>query len=786
MTVLDLSYDYSSLSLADVLEARDTYHYHLLSKANVVGTAVGRYLIRKDEAWPNKKGEAADPPNKKTYPRTLANSEVRDYSWPCVLAFVRNWAVEADFGPGGQYKPWLIVPKTLYMPDGRAVPVCVVETPEGQRNAEDVALPEGPKPSFMLGGGVPITVNVQHETHVATAGCLVSDGHLTYALTARHACGEAGTEVSSRLRSGPVRVGVSSAKQLTRLPFSKVYPDYPGRRSYVSLDAGLIRLDNVEQWTSNSYGLPPVGALADVHEHSLSLRLIDQPLWGYGAASGLLQGTIKALFYRHRSVGGYDYVGDFLIAPAGASQTKPGDSGMVWHLDVTEDADGKRKPLAARDLRPLAMEWGGQVFDESGVRSTFAVATSLSNVCKLLDVELVTDQTRGVSGYWGRSGHYSIAAFAVDAVTDARLAAFLDKNRALLSFEFSEIAKPGFDKSVGKISGSNAFVPLADVPDEIWKKLPFGDNPRVGGRDTSGSSSQSNGPEHPTHYADIDGVVGPNGETWRELCLQDTSNMAPEKWLEYYETMAKEREAAGDTKKAADYRSSLKQGLLPFRVWQFFVNMVEFVEQGDVVGFLAAAGIVAHYDGDSSQPLHGSIYADGDYTRKVERIHPRTGVTESVSYGAGVHSAYETAMVSLQAPALLKDIAAKMPQGGHGLPLVKTGREAAISIVELMDKAATILKPIDIVTTYEQAGAGTSKATLNALWQEHGAATADVMVLGARYLAMIWESAWVAGNGTAISSGKLKAQAETAVRDRYIDPKFVESLTLDKIGPELK
>ena len=41
MTVLDLDYNFASLSLKDLLEARDTYHYHLLSKANVVGTAVG-------------------------------------------------------------------------------------------------------------------------------------------------------------------------------------------------------------------------------------------------------------------------------------------------------------------------------------------------------------------------------------------------------------------------------------------------------------------------------------------------------------------------------------------------------------------------------------------------------------------------------------------------------------------------------------------------------------------------------------------------------------------------
>jgi hypothetical protein len=91
MSGLELKYNFASLSVRDLLMARDLYHYHLLSRANVVGTAIGLYLIRKDEAWPTKKGEGAAPSVKKTYPRTLFNSEVRDYSWPCILAFVRKW-----------------------------------------------------------------------------------------------------------------------------------------------------------------------------------------------------------------------------------------------------------------------------------------------------------------------------------------------------------------------------------------------------------------------------------------------------------------------------------------------------------------------------------------------------------------------------------------------------------------------------------------------------------------------------------------------------------------------
>src|SRR5262249_28754465 len=157
---------------------------------------------------------------------------------------------------------------------------------------------------------------------------------------------------------------------------------------------------------------------------------------------------------------------DFVISSGNGRSTRPGDSGMVWHLDVTEHSpDQPPKPFADHDLRPLAVEWGGQVFDDGRRRTTFAVATSLSNVCKLLNVELVTELSRGVSGYWWRTGHYSIAALAIQLVSDARLKSFLSKNAEIISFDLGTIAQKTFDKMVGTMSRADEFVPLADVPD---------------------------------------------------------------------------------------------------------------------------------------------------------------------------------------------------------------------------------------------------------------------------------------------------------------------------------
>ncbi|UIL29524.1 hypothetical protein LZK75_09945 [Rhizobium leguminosarum] len=85
---------YAALSLRDLLDARDQYHIHLMRHPNVVATAIGYYRIRKGDSWPGEQKEI-----KGTGERTLANSEVRAYSWPAVLVFVEKWVPPEAFGP---------------------------------------------------------------------------------------------------------------------------------------------------------------------------------------------------------------------------------------------------------------------------------------------------------------------------------------------------------------------------------------------------------------------------------------------------------------------------------------------------------------------------------------------------------------------------------------------------------------------------------------------------------------------------------------------------------------
>ena len=78
--------DFNLLSLHDLLAARDNFHLHLINKANVVATAVGRYRIRSSDPWPTQdRPDGGDTLVRgQRPPRTLANSDVRSYSWPAI------------------------------------------------------------------------------------------------------------------------------------------------------------------------------------------------------------------------------------------------------------------------------------------------------------------------------------------------------------------------------------------------------------------------------------------------------------------------------------------------------------------------------------------------------------------------------------------------------------------------------------------------------------------------------------------------------------------------------
>ncbi|WP_239069903.1 S1/P1 Nuclease [Cellulomonas chitinilytica] len=749
---------FASLSLKDLVEARDNYHWHLTSMTNVVGTAVGLYYVRKSDPWPSgvRSARAEHPTAVAKEPRTFANSEVRSYSWPCVVVLVERWVDPEEFGTGdGRVPPGDMVPKTLYMPDGRTVPVCVVKV-DPSEPARDL-LPAWTWPKSMVGGGFPLISRSQGVDHVASVGGLVTDGHTVFALTSRHVAGPAGAPVETMLRGRRVTVGVSTSKQLTRLPLSEVYVDLPVRRTFLTLDAGLVEVGDLDQWTSQVYGLPALGELADLSERNIGTRLVDAHVVAFGAASGRLDGRIAALFYRYRTIGGYDEVTDFLIAPLpGSPGSQPGDSGTLWHL--LEEDTGR--------LRPIALQWGGQSFiaDSGTTNFNFTLAANLTNIIRLLDVELVLDHNRGAQPFWGKTGHYGVAALACEQVTSPGLRTLLRENVDRISFPSGGLDPDVIDQATKDAKDTGGFMPLADVADLIWKNL----GTKVpGGRDTGFSGHGTSGPEHPTHYADID-VADADGRTLRQRCVDDPAKVDVAVWQATYD-------ALGET-------DSSKRGLLPFRVWQFYDELVAALTDGDLSRYVCAAGLMAHYVGDACQPLHGSHLADGIDSG------PDAGK------GKGVHSAFESYMIDFKAGEILTGLPASVAAlAQNPRPPVSSGHDAAVAVVQLMDRTAHTIDPLALVDAYAATQTGQTKnpthnhAVLEALWTQFGDATIDVLADGALTLAGIWEAAWVqAGAEQRFAPGDLVAMDRDALQALYERPDFVPSLDLDHVGAALR
>jgi hypothetical protein len=273
---------FKSLSLRDLLEARDAYHIHLAHKANVIATAVGSYRIRTSDPDAQEFSYLLEKRSEGVSPvRTLQNTVVKPWSWPCVLVFVDRWQSQEELI---KEDPDQVVPRFLYLPDGRVVPTCVLlveEQTKAPSLLEKLAFPD-----VLVGGGYPVLTEVQGQTRIGSLGCLVSDGDSIYALTNRHVTGTQGREVYSLLRGERQRIGVSHQKQVDKKLFQEVYGGWPGTRSYLNIDAGLIEVDDVACWTAQVYGIGEVGEPMDLNPDTMSLDLIGCPVRAFGGASG--------------------------------------------------------------------------------------------------------------------------------------------------------------------------------------------------------------------------------------------------------------------------------------------------------------------------------------------------------------------------------------------------------------------------------------------------------------------------------------------------------------------
>lgn len=710
---------FRSLSLADLIEAREAYHVHLAHHPNVVATAIGRYRIRRTELDRADGAYAASRKGSRSTERTLANSVVRPYSWPAVLVFVRNWVEPEHF----RAAPDQALPKRLYLPDGRVVPVCVICVRPSD-DADDLS--SNPKFSArVMGGGVAIFAGRQGSTQLGTVGCLVSDGAQVYALTSRHIAAVPGEPIYTIANGERISIGVVAAGGVGAIPFGSAYPEWPSPRASVNVDAGLIRVDRLDCWTSQVFGVGPIGDPIDLDTHTTSLKLIGSKVRGYGGASGGLVGEIQALFYRYRTVGGTDFVADLLIGPRSEIEpllTRPGDSGALWFCDIADD------DVSTPTSRPVGLQWGGhRIMTGTGEREyRFALATNLSTVRRLLEVEVVRSHGPGLPEYWGTVGHYTVGARACELCSTPKLDALMRANQARISYPDSSISQGD-----AALHATNNFSALADVADQVWRT--------TRGRIKEGSQ----------HFADMDlpgtGNKHPQfqGKSLLDLCNASTKNVDTRVWSKFYDDVGESDPA--------------HRGSLPFRVWFLFEECVRFLKAKKVAEFICAAGTMAHYLGDACQPLHVSRYHHGRN-----------------SHESAVHEDYETTMLNVNAPDLLAKVRAALGTA-TAKPGVTSGFEAARETVRLMTDTVQKLPPLDVVEVW----AGKTGSRIPRMWTKLGKRTAERIADGALTLAMLWESAWKLGDGKAIPSASLVTVEKQVLSALYTPDSFLASRTLD-------
>jgi hypothetical protein len=236
-------------------------------------------------------------------------------------------------------------------------------------------------------------------------------------------------------------------------------------------------------------------------------------------------------------------------------------------------------------------------------------------------------------------------------------------------------------------------------------------------------------------------------------------------WMRFYNTLGKPDNERGE---------------LPFRVWQMYDSMVEFLRAGDVAQFIGAAGILAHYVGDACQPLHASFMHDG-----------------LPNGSRGVHTTYETTLLERKAPEVIDGINTKLagvtaeptltflnglPGNGSQVAQTNGGYNAAVSVVELMRKTRSTLTPRRLISVYDSLRP--NNRLINGwhhdMWDEVGDETTSIMSDGCLCLAQIWESAWLEGGGSA-NINDLGAVNRQRLRSLYYSDDFLPDMWLSEM-----
>ncbi|HET7843940.1 MAG TPA: hypothetical protein VFL14_07305, partial [Xanthomonadales bacterium] len=203
--------------------------------------------------------------------------------------------------------------------------------------------------------------------------------------------------------------------------------------------------------------------------------------------------------------------------------------------------------------------------------------------------------------------------------------------------------------------------------------------------------------------------------------------------------------------------------------------------------FVGNAGVLAHYVGDASQPLHSSYLHHG----RLPMVQLATGEFpvphDSDEFGqfkktreAKIHGIYEQGMLETDTLGALEAVD-DLLAGEHVKSDIDSGYEAARAVFDLMSDAQLRLPPEAIIDADDPSL--TERGRAERLWantdirRETVRSLADSTLL----LARLWASAWRLGKGSQIPKAKLVRIAEADLTSLVKDPKFAPGMTFDEM-----
>src|SRR5262249_40954484 len=140
----------------------------------------------------------------------------------------------------------------------------------------------------------------------------------------------------------------------------------------------------------------------------------------------------------------------------------------------------------------------------------------------------------------------------------------------------------------------------------------------------------------------------------------------------------------------------------------------------DAMRFVAAAGVLAHYVGDASQPLHCSYMHHGipPLVKVGSRKYPVPRDSEEFkafkkTAPAKIHAIYEEAMLEVERGRALADIDRALKGTGPKIQIAN-GHDAAVAVIQLMSRSQERLAPKTIINA-DDPSLG-PKARAEALW----------------------------------------------------------------------